>query len=57
MAELRELYQELILEHSKNPRNFRVLPDATASVEGFMCGVSDRCAAFGSAAGLWRLLL
>ena len=40
MAELRELYQEVILEHSKHPRNYRVVPDATASVEGFnpLCG-------------------
>jgi nitrogen fixation NifU-like protein len=40
MADLRELYQELILEHSKNPRNFRVLESATRTVEGFnpLCG-------------------
>jgi nitrogen fixation NifU-like protein len=40
MAELRELYQEVILEHSKNPRNYRVVPEASASVEGFnpLCG-------------------
>lgn len=40
MADLRELYQEVILEHSKNPRNYRVLPDASNSVEGFnpLCG-------------------
>ena len=40
MAELRELYQELILEHSKNPRNFRVLEGADRSIEGFnpLCG-------------------
>ena len=40
MADLRDLYQELILEHSRNPRNFRVLEGATRSVEGFnpLCG-------------------
>lgn len=40
MAELRELYQELILEHSKNPRNFRILEGADRSIEGFnpLCG-------------------
>jgi nitrogen fixation NifU-like protein len=40
MAELRELYQELILEHSKNPRNYRVLEGADRSIEGFnpLCG-------------------
>jgi nitrogen fixation NifU-like protein len=40
MGELRDLYQEVILEHSKNPRNYRVLADASNSVEGFnpLCG-------------------
>jgi nitrogen fixation NifU-like protein len=40
MADLRDLYQELILEHSKNPRNYRVLPGASRSAEGFnpLCG-------------------
>ena len=40
MADLRDLYQELILEHSKHPRNFRALPDASRKVEGFnpLCG-------------------
>jgi len=40
MADLRELYQELILEHSKHPRNYRVLEGATRTVEGFnpLCG-------------------
>jgi nitrogen fixation NifU-like protein len=28
MAELRELYQELIIDHGKQPRNFAVLADA-----------------------------
>ena len=39
MSDLRDLYQELILEHSKNPRNFRALPDAR-SIEGYnpLCG-------------------
>ena len=38
--ELRELYQELILEHSKKPRNFHVLEHANHSAEGFnpLCG-------------------
>ena len=40
MADLRELYQELILEHSKNPRNFRAMEGADRSIEGFnpLCG-------------------
>ncbi len=39
-SELRELYQELILEHSKKPRNFHVLEHANHSAEGFnpLCG-------------------
>src|SRR3990167_9396782 len=38
--ELRELYQELILEHSKKPRNFRALERANHTAEGFnpLCG-------------------
>ena len=40
MADLRELYQEVILEHSKAPRNYRVLEGANRKVEGFnpLCG-------------------
>ncbi len=40
MPDLRELYQELILDHSKKPRNFREMPAATRKVEGFnpLCG-------------------
>ncbi len=40
MSDLRELYQQVILDHNKNPRNFRELPDATMKVEGFnpLCG-------------------
>lgn len=35
-----DLYQQLILEHNKNPRNFGDLPDATHSAEGYnpLCG-------------------
>lgn len=40
MSDLRELYQQVILDHNKNPRNYRELPDATVKVEGFnpLCG-------------------
>jgi len=31
---LEELYQEIILDHSKRPRNFGTLPDATVTVRG-----------------------
>jgi nitrogen fixation NifU-like protein len=40
MSDLRELYQQVILDHNKNPRNFREMADATARVEGYnpLCG-------------------
>jgi nitrogen fixation protein NifU and related proteins len=40
MADLRDLYQELILEHSKTPRNYRELKDADHKAEGYnpLCG-------------------
>jgi nitrogen fixation NifU-like protein len=40
MEELRELYQEFILDHGKNPRNFRVPEGANRSAEGYnpLCG-------------------
>lgn len=40
MADLRDLYQEVILEHSKAPRNFRELKDPDRKAEGFnpLCG-------------------
>ena len=43
MADLRDIYQEVILEHAKAPRNFRELPAPDYKAEGFnpLCG--DRC--------------
>ena len=40
MNELQTLYQEVILDHNKNPRNFRVMTDATHVVDGYnpLCG-------------------
>jgi nitrogen fixation protein NifU and related proteins len=40
MSELRELYQQVILDHNKAPRNFGPLANATASQEGRnpLCG-------------------
>ena len=40
MADLRELYQDVILEHSKAPRNYRELPAANHKAEGYnpLCG-------------------
>ena len=38
--ELNELYQQVILDHSRKPRNFRLLPGATRAAEGDnpLCG-------------------
>jgi nitrogen fixation NifU-like protein len=40
MSDLKALYQEVILDHNKNPRNFKKLEDADCSVEGYnpLCG-------------------
>lgn len=40
MPELVELYQEIILDHNKRPRNFREIPSCTCSAEGHnpLCG-------------------
>ncbi len=40
MSDLRELYQQVILDHNKNPRNYREMPDATSKIEGYnpLCG-------------------
>lgn len=40
MSDLRALYQEVILDHNKNPRNFRVMEHADRSLEGYnpLCG-------------------
>jgi nitrogen fixation NifU-like protein len=45
-AALRELYQEVILDHSKNPRNFRVPEGASRQAKGYnpLCG--DRITLF-----------
>ena len=38
--ELKELYQQVILDHNKSPRNFREMENATAKAEGYnpLCG-------------------
>ncbi len=40
MSDLRELYQQVILDHNKNPRNFHEMADATNRVDGYnpLCG-------------------
>lgn len=39
-GDVRELYQELILDHNQSPRNFRKLNNPTCSAEGYnpLCG-------------------
>jgi nitrogen fixation protein NifU and related proteins len=44
--ELNELYQEVILDHSKSPRNFRGLEDANRSAEGNNPVCGDRFTIF-----------
>ncbi len=40
MSEVRELYQEIILDHNKKPRNFHILEDANHYADGHnpLCG-------------------
>jgi nitrogen fixation NifU-like protein len=44
--DLRDLYQEVIFDHNRNPRNFRIIDNADRKVEGFnpLCG--DRLTLF-----------
>ncbi len=39
-ADLSELYQQVLVDHAKRPRNFRALEGATRKVEGYnpLCG-------------------
>ncbi|MEA3190633.1 MAG: nitrogen fixation protein NifU [Thermoplasmata archaeon] len=45
-SDMRELYQEVILDHNRRPRNFRAMDPADAKQEGFnpLCG--DRLTLF-----------
>jgi len=40
MDDLRNLYQEVIFDHNRNPRNFHAMPDANRKADGFnpLCG-------------------
>ena len=40
MSDLRDLYQEVIFDHNRHPRNFGALPDANRHAQGFnrLCG-------------------
>ena len=46
MSELRDLYQEIILDHGRRPRNLRALPAPARSAKGFnpLCG--DQCTVY-----------
>ena len=39
MSDLRELYQEVILDHSRRPKNVGVLPGADHTAEGLQPAV------------------
>lgn len=40
MFDLKDLYQEVIVDHNRSPRNFRKMEDANRTAEGFnpLCG-------------------
>ncbi|MDE1981030.1 MAG: SUF system NifU family Fe-S cluster assembly protein [Betaproteobacteria bacterium] len=40
MSDLRDLYQEVIFDHNRHPRNFGALPEANRHADGFnpLCG-------------------
>ena len=40
MSDLSDLYQEVILDHNRRPRNWGPMPDATRTAEGYnpLCG-------------------
>jgi nitrogen fixation protein NifU and related proteins len=40
MSDLRDLYQQVILDHNRKPRNFRRIADANRTAEGYnpLCG-------------------
>jgi nitrogen fixation protein NifU and related proteins len=40
MSDLRDLYQQVILDHNRKPRNFRKVADANRTAEGYnpLCG-------------------
>ena len=46
MSDLTDLYQEVIIDHSKSPKNFRALKNASHKAEGYnpLCG--DRLALY-----------
>ncbi len=51
MSDLEDLYQEMILDHGRRPRNSGAMPDATCQAEGFnpLCG--DRITVYAKVSG------
>jgi nitrogen fixation NifU-like protein len=40
VSDLRDLYQQVLLDHYRKPRNFHAIPDATGDADGYnpLCG-------------------
>ncbi|HKJ82538.1 MAG TPA: SUF system NifU family Fe-S cluster assembly protein [Mariprofundaceae bacterium] len=40
MFDLNDLYQEVVVDHNRSPRNFHAMPDASCKADGFnpLCG-------------------
>jgi nitrogen fixation NifU-like protein len=51
MSELSELYQQVILDHNKKPRNFRALEGATNTAEGHNTTCGDQLTVYLKVAG------
>jgi hypothetical protein len=43
MSDLRDLYQQVILDHNRKPRTFRKIADANRTAKGYnpLCGDPD----------------
>ena len=46
MSDLDEMYQDLVLEHSQNPRNFRIIDQPSCQAEGYNPTCGDRVSVF-----------
>ena len=51
MSELSELYQQVILDHNKKPRNFREIEGATNTAEGHNTTCGDQLTVYLTVAG------
>lgn len=50
-SDLRDLYQEVLLDHSKRPRNLRAIADADAQAKGYNALCGDRVTIYVKRAG------